>query len=71
MAQKHSIEAFYARDDPQETVVFSGLVELFRELKRAWEEAGFVFRYDSSDFIFKINFPQIMVITTGRRVARL
>jgi len=31
MAKKHSIEAFYALDDPLETAIFSLLIELLKE----------------------------------------
>jgi len=32
MARKHSSEAFYPLDDPQEAAVFSALVEIMKEL---------------------------------------
>jgi hypothetical protein len=35
MAKKHSSEAFYALDDPQEAAVFSVLIELTRELEKS------------------------------------
>ena len=34
MVKKHSREAFYAFDDPQEAAVFSVLVEMMKELER-------------------------------------
>jgi hypothetical protein len=37
MAKKHSIEAFYAFDDPLEAAVFSVLVEMMKEIKELEE----------------------------------
>jgi hypothetical protein len=40
MATKHSSKAFYALDDPLEAAVFSGLVEVMKELAEARDELG-------------------------------
>lgn len=38
MASKHSREAFYVLDDPQEAAMFSVLVELMKEVDKAHSE---------------------------------